>query len=147
MLWFLVIHIGAVLFWCGGLLYLPALIASARAGRTEIVRIPKRQDSMARFVFTHIATPAALLAIVAGTIVFLLNQATDGWLVAKLTLVVGLTLAHAAVGLLVMRAENDEGKPVLPWCWGLAIAMSVLMVAIVWIVLAKPTLEFAAWSG
>ena len=147
MLWFLVIHIGAVLFWCGGLLYLPALIASTSAGRAEMVESTKRHDSMARFVFTHITTPAALLAIVAGSVVFLLNQTTEGWLVAKLTLVVGLTLAHALVGLLVMRAEDDDGKPVLPWCWALAIAMSVLMVAIVWIVLAKPTLEFAAWAG
>jgi protoporphyrinogen IX oxidase len=145
MLWFLVVHIGAVLFWCGGLLYLPALIASTKAGHAELGSAPRRYDSMARFVFTRITTPAALLAIVAGSAVFLLNQTTEGWLVAKLTLVSGLTIVHALVGLLVMRAEDENGKTVLPWCWVLAIAMCALMIAIVWIVLAKPALEFPAW--
>jgi protoporphyrinogen IX oxidase len=145
MLSFLVVHIGAVLFWCGGLLYLPALIASTSVGRAEIGSTRRRHDSIARFVYTHVATPAALLAIVAGSVVFLLNQTTEGWLVAKLTLVSGLAIAHALVGLLVLRAEDENGKTVLPWCWALAIAMSALMIAIVWIVLAKPALEFPAW--
>jgi protoporphyrinogen IX oxidase len=147
MLWFLAVHIGAVLFWCGGLLYLPALIASTRTGRAEIGSTPRRHDSVARFVFTHVATPAALLAIAAGSLVFLLNQTTEGWLVAKLTLVFGLAVVHALVGLLVMRAEDEDGKTVLPWCWALAIAMCALMIAIIWIVLAKPALDFPAWAG
>lgn len=147
MLWILAVHIGAVLFWCGGLLYLPALIASTRAGRAELGPAPGRHDSLARFVFTRVTTPAALLAIVAGSVVFLMNQTTEGWLVAKLTLVSGLAVVHSLVGLLVMRAEEENDKAVLPWCWLLAIAMCAMMIAIVWIVLAKPALEFAAWAG
>ena len=147
MLWFLVIHIAAVLFWCASLLYLPALIASTSAGRTQIDSTPRRHDSTARFVFTHIATPAALLAIVAGSVVFLLNRTTDGWLIAKLTLVSGLVIAHSLIGLLVMRAEEEEGKPVLPWCWVLAVSVCILTIAILWIVLAKPVLAIAAWAG
>jgi protoporphyrinogen IX oxidase len=147
MLWILAVHIGAVLFWCAGLLYLPALIASTRAGRAELGSAPGRYDSMARFVFTRITTPAALLAIVAGSVVFLLNRTTEGWLVAKLTLVSGLAIVHSLVGLLVMRAEEKNGKALLPWCWLLAIAMCAMMIAIVWIVLAKPALEFPAWAG
>ena len=153
MLWFLVVHIGAVLFWCGGLLYVPALIANTSAGRVELGLTPRRHASMARFIFTTVATPAALLAIAAGSAVFLLNQTTAAWLVAKLTLVVGLVVVHAFVGLLVMRAENEDentdadadGKPVLRWCWVSAVAMCILMIAIVWLVLAKPALEFTAW--
>ncbi|MCC5868336.1 MAG: CopD family protein [Gammaproteobacteria bacterium] len=147
MLWLLVIHIAAVLFWCASLLYLPALIAGTSAGRTHIDPTPKRHDSAARFVFTHIATPAALLAIVAGSVVFLLNRTTDGWLIAKLTLVSGLVIAHSLIGLLVMRAEEEEGKRVVPWCWVLAISVCVLTLAIVWTVLAKPVLEITSWAG
>jgi protoporphyrinogen IX oxidase len=145
MLWFLVVHIGAVLFWCGGLLYVPALIANTSAGRVELGLTPRLHASMARFVFTNVATPAALLAIAAGTGVFLLNQTTAVWFVAKLTLVVGLVVVHSLVGLLVMRAEDEDGKPVLPWCWVHTIAMCALMIAIIWLVLAKPALELTAW--
>jgi protoporphyrinogen IX oxidase len=138
MLWLLVLHITALLSWCAGLLYLLALISNVRAGRTELTVSTRQHDSAARFVFTHAATPAALVAIISGTLVFLLNRTVEVWLIAKLSLVAVLVVGHALSGLLVLRAENDDGKPVQPWCWLLATALGGLMVAITWVVLAKP---------
>jgi protoporphyrinogen IX oxidase len=146
-LWFLVLHISALLFWCAALLYLPALIVGTARKQTDIVESPYQQDSVARFVFTHVATPAALLAIIFGTVVFVWETIVDAWLIAKLTLVAGLVLAHALSGILVLRLERNTGEPLRGWCWLLAVVLCVLMVAIVWIVLAKPPEEVLPWMG
>lgn len=147
MLWFLVLHISALLFWCAALLYLPALIAGTASEQTEIVQPPNRQDSVARFVFTHLASPAALLAIIFGTLVFVAKPILNPWLIVKLTLVAGLVVAHTLVGVLVLRLDRQAGEALQPWCWLLGVGVGVLMVAIVWIVLAKPPAEVLPWGS
>lgn len=146
MLWILALHIIALLFWAAALLYLPALIAGVAAGRTEIIESHHRHASVARFVCTHVATPAALVAIISGTVVFLLDRTVEIWLIVKLTLVTGLVVCHTLAGLLILRAEGEGGKPVRLWCWLLGIVLCVLMTAIVWIVLAKPAVDVGPWS-
>ena len=151
MLWFLVLHIAALLFWGACLLYLPALIAGAdqdaaanddSASDSSAISEPSNPfDSIARFVFTRIATPAALLAILAGSLVFLIDHTVTVWLVAKLTLVVGLVFVHTLLGMLILRLEARNGKPLRIWCLMLGLAACVLMAGIIWLVLAKPVLE------
>lgn len=93
---------------------------------------------MARFVFTHVATPLGIISIVAGTVVLLLNQSQHFWLLAKLTLVTLLCISHASLGLLIIRTERGNFK-YLGVFSGLAIGVfSILMVGIIWIVLGKP---------
>lgn len=147
MVWILVLHIAAMLFWCVALLYLFSLIAGTANAQTEMTGLPHRHDSVARFVFTHIATPAALFAIIFGTFLFLIETIVAPWLIIKLTLVSGLVLAHTLSGILVLRLERDEGEPLRLWCWLLAAVCCVLMLAIVWIVLAKPSEEVLPWVG
>ncbi len=139
MIWFLSIHIIGLLFWAAALLYLPGLIVGSLR-RQNVMNEPEREAaSISRFVFTHIGTPAALLAIFAGTAVFLVDYTVDAWLMAKLTLVSLMAVAHCMAGLLVIRAER--GLPVVAWCWVLGVFVAVLVSLIVWIVLAKPHLE------
>ena len=147
MLWLLVLHITALLFWAAGLLYLPLLLAASGAGHAELIRLPRRHDSVARFVFTHIVTPAALLAIITGTVVFLAGRTVEFWLIAKLSVVTLLVICHVATGLLVLRAENEEAQPLQRGYWMLAGVLCLLMAAIVWIVLAKPPVpEILPWT-
>ncbi|MBQ0778373.1 CopD family protein [Halopseudomonas laoshanensis] len=151
MLWLLVLHIAALLFWGACLLYLPALIAGASRDNSEtdnpvikgsaIKEPPDPFDSIARFVFTRVATPAALLAILAGSLVFLVNHTVTVWLIAKLTLVVGLVFVHTLLGMLVLRLEANNGKPLRVWCLVLGLTACALMAGIIWLVLAKPVLE------
>jgi len=146
MLWFLTLHIAALLFWLAGLLYLPILLSGVAKSRTEIADTPYQHDSIGRLVFTHVATPAALLAIAAGTLVFLLDGNIEPWLILKLALVTMLVACHAGSGLLVLRAEREEGGPLQPWCSLLLLAVSILIVLIIWLVLAKPELpEEVIW--
>lgn len=141
MLWFLLLHIIGVLFWAAALLYLPALIAGGVTHDEKLKEPPVPYDSIARAVFTFVATPAALVAIIAGTLVFVLNHTIVPWLIFKLTLVALLVVCHALAGLLILRAESRNGKPVVPWCLILGVVSGSLMFAIVWLVLSKPQIE------
>ncbi len=141
MLWLLLLHIIAVLFWAAALLYLPALIAG-RVTRNEKIKEPQTPyDSISRGVFTYVATPAALVAILAGTLVFIIKHTIDPWLIAKLTLVALLVVCHTLAGLLILRAESGNGKPVVRWCILLGIVCAALMATILWLVLSKPSIE------
>lgn len=141
MLWFLLLHIVALITWCASLLYLPALIAGIHTEQIQIVEPRHKYGSVARFVFTHIATPAALVAIISGTLVFLFNRTIEVWLIAKLTLVTGLVVGHTLAGLLLLHTQDRNTKPVRRWCWMLSGVLCVLMLAIIWVVLAKPMAE------
>ncbi len=139
MLWLLMLHIASLLFWAASLVYLPALLA-ARHGRGYPLQDPPHpHSSRARVVFTLFATPAALVAIMAGTGVFVLNRTIEPWLIIKLTLVSGLVLSHALLGLLLVRSEAVNPKPVQPWIGLLGATVVLLMTAIIWVVLAKPS--------
>lgn len=138
MLWFLVLHIIALLFWTASLLYLPALILGAVTGGNSIEEPPDPLGSVSRYVFTRVATPAALVAIAAGTLVFVINRTIDAWLVAKLTLVAGLVGVHALTGWLILRAEEHRDRPLKRWCVLLTVVAATLMLAIIWLVLSKP---------
>lgn len=139
MIWFLSLHIAAMLVWCATLLYLPPLIAGNYAGAITVDRQSSAHNSIARFIFTHIATPAALLAIIAGTVVFLINRTLEVWLIAKLTLVTALVIGHTLTGVLILRIEREEDA-LLTWrCWLLEALLVILMLLVLWLVLMKPT--------
>ncbi|MFA5676892.1 MAG: CopD family protein [Pseudomonas sp.] len=137
MLWFLVLHIIALVLWAAALLYMPALLAARGAHHLPVEAPVNPHDSIERFVFTRIATPAALTAIMAGTLVFVIDRTVDAWLIVKLTLVAALVLCHIAVGGLVLRVERG-GSPLVPVCIALAVTSVLLFGLILWIVLAKP---------
>jgi putative membrane protein len=142
MVWILFLHIASLLFWCASLLYLLSVIVRACPSARRLPDLPllyRAQDSLARFVFTSITTPAALVAIAAGTLVFLLNRTVDPWLMLKMTLVSALVGIHTLTGLLIRKLE-DSGR-VAAQARVLAVIATLLMLAIVWTVLAKPVLE------
>src|SRR5690554_1961389 len=134
MLWFLVLHIMALVFWVAALLYLPALIASHSGRGSSMIVRSNPHNSIERFVFTRIATPAALLAIIAGTLVFVIDRTVDGWLIVKLTLVMALVLCHVLIGLLVLRLERATEKPLRGWCMAAVVVLCALLLLILWLV-------------
>jgi len=136
MLWMLAIHISALLVWCAALLCLPVLVASDR-GWARGGELHRPFDGVERFVYTHLATPAALVAIMSGTVVFLLNRTTDGWLVVKLTLVTGLVVCHVLTGVLVLRLERAEIGGLKLSARLVGVGALLLIGAILWVVLAK----------
>jgi protoporphyrinogen IX oxidase len=153
MLWILVLHIVAVLSWCAAQLYLPVLIASLSSGNekqassiTSTGTLPAMPSDiprlLPRFVFTRISTPAALIAIVSGTAIFVLNRTMEAWFFAKLGLVAVLVMTHALTGWLLLHAEIRPGRRTVLTCRVLSVVLAVLMSMIIWLVLAKPLPAF-----
>lgn len=138
LIWLLGLHIAGLAVWCASLLYLPALILGGRR-RTPDAPFEYSPGALNRLVFTSIATPAALFAIVTGSALFLLDRNLGLWLILKLTAVSGLVVCHTLYGLLILRqAQRSERS--LGWLCGLLAAATVtLILAILWLVLAKPS--------
>ncbi|MCL7945524.1 CopD family protein [Marinobacter sp. ATCH36] len=143
--WLLVLHIVALLFWAALLVYLPALLAgtvyTASASAADTEDTLSAREGLPRLLFTHVATPVALLSIIAGTLVFVVHHNIGIWLIIKLTLVTLLVFNHTLLGLLILRAEAGNGKPVRGWCLASAVVTCLLIAVVLWVVLAKPGFE------
>ncbi len=133
------IHIVALALWCAGLVLLPLLIQ--RYGRRAEIR---EQAGYAEFRWlTHRAyvgfvTPAAVVAVTAGTALVFALQVLDPWMLAKLVCVAGMVLVHAWLGHLIVQAGEGRGAYRLPPA-GLALLAVVPLIGLVlWLVLAKP---------
>ncbi len=151
MLWLLMLHIASLLVWCAALIYLPVLLVSHRT-REAHSQPASYRPSIEHFVFTHFATPFALLAIISGSLIFMTDGTTEPWLIVKLSAVAGLVICHALLGLLILRTENIDrvsasgsdgaGLPstLRIGSYLLLAAVCSLIVTVLWLVLAKPTL-------
>lgn len=137
MLWFLITHIATMLFWCASIFYILAVIG-VHHGQGKVLSAPGDRGSIARFIFTNIASPAALLAIAAGTIVFIIDRTTDVWMLAKLSLVTALVIVHALMGMFLVKIDHNPNQPVVVKCICLALVLVCLMTVIITIVLGKP---------
>jgi protoporphyrinogen IX oxidase len=135
--WLKLLHITAVVLWCGTLLYLPGAISAAASGRAAVFDRPGQR--VLRSLFTLVVTPAALVAIASGTAIFVWQGPLAPWLIAKLAVVSLLVLGHAACGLLILRAERGH-QAFLRALSVLVTASTVLWIgAIAWLVLHKPS--------
>ncbi|HUE93896.1 CopD family protein [Pseudomonas sp.] len=130
------LHFTALICWCGALLYLPALIAAGT--RSSEALFYRDHAHLTRMVFTLIATPAALLAIGTGTLLFVRESVFDPWLILKLSAVAGMVLCHALCGVLVLRIERTPELAIGRQCLGIAALTVALIAATLWLVLAKP---------
>lgn len=146
------LHIAAMLAWCAGLIALPLLLMAYGGAR--------RQSRYAEFrMLTHygyvaFVTPAAVVAVVAGTGLIFAAEVFDLWFIAKLAFVSLMALVHAWIGHLIeqsgvqrrgaiVHGERSRGyaRP------SPAIALTVAvpsMAAVLWLVLAKPDLGWVA---
>lgn len=136
MLWLLLLHISAVVCWCGSLLYLPALITGTVSQQADIER--ERQQAVMFMVYRLFSSPAALIAIASGTALFITGGITDHWLILKLTLVTVLVMCHALSGWIMLLSQKMSGKIITLSCMLLRIGVALLIPAIVWLVLTKP---------
>jgi len=132
-------HFAALICWCGALLYLPALIAAAGNVSSQY-RVDRAW--MARQLFIAFATPAALIAIVTGTALFLRDGIVAPWLVLKLAMVAGMSVCHVACGALILRIERHlelDDPPAGVWRSVVTGIVSAAFIgATLWLVLAKP---------
>jgi len=133
------IHFVGLACWCAALIALP-LLMHAHGGMRD-------QRQFARFrLVTHVsyiafATPAALIAIAAGTALVFLARVFEPWLLAKLAVVAAMVLVHVWLGHLIQRSGEQPGRarPAHPLV-GLALALPLIGVVLA-LVLTKPDLS------
>jgi protoporphyrinogen IX oxidase len=132
-------HIAALLIWCAGLLALPALLVQhARAGTQEEFGDLR---AFVRTIYVRVLTPAAVLAVAAGTWLIFERAVFVGWMFLKLAVVGLLVGLHAFEGRLLL--EFADPRPPIGWRTGAALTVAglLVMLAILGLVLGKPVLD------
>ncbi len=136
------IHFTALAIWCAGLLLLPVLMQFN--GRGEAVRHQEGYSLFRRishFCYTMVITPAAVIAITAGTTLILATHLVEPWFLAKLAAVCGMVLVHAWLGHLIVQTGEGAGNYRMPPPL-IALFLGIpLMLLVLWLVLAKPDLS------
>ena len=131
-------HIAALLLWCGGLLALPLMLSRHDPAITpdDYRRIRRATHT----TYAIVVTPAAVVAVVAGTWLIFLREVFVPWFYAKLVFVGLLAAAHAWVGHQVVQvAEKPDSHHVAPVIMTIAAAF-LPMLTILFLVLGKPDL-------
>lgn len=133
------LHVIALSLWVGGLFGLPVLLArhDPEIAQTDYSRI--RLASHVGYIW--VITPAALVAIIAGTWLIFLREVFVPWMFAKLVFVALLIGFHAWVGHHIVKVGETGGhhktpRPLVPL---MVLLLPVLGILI--LVLLKPELE------
>ncbi|MBM9593404.1 CopD family protein [Roseitranquillus sediminis] len=133
-------HIAALCIWCGGLLALPLMLSrhDPAVAQDDYRRIRRATH----LTYTTCVTPAAVVAVVAGTWLIFLREAFVPWLYAKLLFVALLVAAHAWIGHIMVEVAETPGRdtpprPLLP-----VVAILLPVLAILVLVLGKPDLDW-----
>lgn len=134
--WVKTAHLVFVMAWMGGVFYLPRILVNLTesGGQPEVqARLLMMGKKLYRFGHTMFG-----LAFILGLVLWLYFHISGGWLHAKLTLV-ALMLAHFIIaGRWLKGVEKGRALPsskALRWFNELPV---LLLVAIVYLVLAKP---------
>lgn len=137
------LHVAALCLWCAGLVGLPLLLA--RHAPDDAQKDFARRRLVTHNLYVRLVTPAAVIAVAAGTALIFLRGVFVPWMFAKL-LVVGLLVSiHAWLGHVTLQVGESQGRYDTPG-GGLLVAAALLaMTAILLLVLGKPMLS--EWPG
>jgi len=111
MLWVKAFHIGFMVCWFAGLFYLPRLFVYHAMAEDSASR--ERFKIMERKLYRGIMTPSMVLTVLFGLWLIGYNPGgylSQGWLHAKLALVVVLLAYHYYCGLLVRLFRDDRNE-------------------------------------
>ena len=133
------VHIATIAVWAGGLIVLPYLFWQRRlfAAGPELDRLHR----VTRFVYVVMTSPAAFVAIGSGTALIFLQSAFREWFTIKMLLVGAMVMLHVVAGLVAVRVFAPDGRFGSRSCVALTTLYCVLIVAILWVVLAKPAID------
>jgi uncharacterized membrane protein len=133
------VHLAAIAIWSGGLLALPFLFWQRRAlaAGPDLDRLHR----ITRLVYVELTSPAAFIAIASGTALIFLQGTFQEWFSIKMVLVGLMAMLHVVAGLVMHQLFSPKGRFGGLSFMTLTSSYSVLIVAIVWVVLAKPHID------
>lgn len=138
-LWIKTLHVVSVMAWMAGLLYLPRLFVY-HAGATKGSELSETLKVMERRLLRLIMNPAMIVAWVFGGLMLWANPDLFqmGWMHAKLTGVVLITVYHHALVVWMKKFRDDKNtRPAKFYRWMNEIP-TVLMIVIVAMAVAEP---------
>lgn len=137
-LWLKALHIIAVIAWMAGMLYLPRLYVyhcEVMPGSAE----SERFKVMERRLLRAIVNPAMIAAWIFGLLTAgALDAWGDGWFHAKLALLVGMQLIHAAFARWRRDFAKDRNKHPAKFYRLMNEVPTLLLIGIVILVVVKP---------
>jgi putative membrane protein len=138
--WIKALHLVSVMAWMAAMLYLPRLFAY----HAEVARgseIDAKFKLMERRLLRAIMNPAMIAAyLFGGVLLYFLWSAykSQGWLHAKLALVVALTVLHHLFALWRKRFERGENTRPARFYKLVNELVTVCMIGVVILVIVKP---------
>jgi len=144
--WLKSVHIAAMMVWCGGLLLLPSIYRQ----RDQLEDKESLHDlhRFTRALFINVTSPAAFVAVAAGTALIFMRDAFTVWMMFKLSAVGALVALHVRLGYVILHLFDPGSRYA---CWrqvASTTATLVVILTILWLVLAKPEIGLAglpAW--
>lgn len=139
MLWLKAFHLIAVVCWFAGIFYLPRLFVYHAS--TEDSVGSERFKIMERKLYRGIMTPAAVVTVLLGVILLmngLQTYKTQGWMHAKLALVVLLIAYHHMCYVYYKAFQRDENKKSERFFRWFNEAPVFLLIGIVILVIVRP---------
>ena len=137
-LWIKAFHIMAVITWFAGLFYLPRLFVYHAQAEDEISR--ERFKIMERKLLRGIMNPSMIVTLLLGGWMLYLNPGwlSQGWMHAKLSLVVALVVYHFSCAVLLKQfAEDRNTRSHVFYRWFNEAPVLVLVGAVI-LVVVKP---------
>lgn len=133
------IHLATIAVWSGGLLVLPLLFWQRR----HVVDIAQLEQlhRITRFVYVVMTSPAAFVAIGTGTALIFLQTTFKEWFSLKMVFVGAMAMLHVLAGLTAVKVFGPNGRFGTRACIALTSVYLLVIVAILWIVLAKPGID------
>ncbi len=136
--WVKALHIISVIAWMAGMLYLPRLYVyhcTAESGSTQ----SETFKVMERRLLRAITNPAMIASWLFGILLVLHLEAwTEPWFHAKLTLLIGMQIIHAALARWRKQFERDENRHSETYYRYMNEVPTLLMIGIVIFVVVKP---------
>jgi len=138
LLWLKAVHVIAVISWMAGLLYLPRLFVY-HCAEDRGSRQAETFKGMERRLLRAIMNPAMIVVWITGPLLaWQAGMFHDGWLIAKLILVVLLTGYHHALGRWRQDFAAERNRHDARFYRVMNEVPTLLMVGIVVLVVVKP---------
>ncbi len=139
MLWIKAFHLIFMVAWFSGLFYLPRLFVYHTMADDAVGR--ERFKIMERKLYSYIMNPAMFMTIGLGLWLYLLSPAfyqTQGWMHAKLALVLMLIGFHHVCGAYVKKFEKDMNTRDITFYRIFNEVPTLFLIGIIVLVVVKP---------
>ncbi|MGQ0664926.1 MAG: protoporphyrinogen oxidase HemJ [Pseudomonadota bacterium] len=135
--WIKAVHVIAGIAWMAGLLYLPRLFVY-HCGAKPGSELSETLKVMERRLLRAIMNPAMIAVWILGGLMLFIQDWSQGWLHAKLVLVVAMTWAHHAFARWRQDFAADRNRRPQRFYRFANEVPAVLMIGIVVLVIVKP---------